>query len=408
MKKIGVFTIIFLILFIHISQAETLHPIYKQEVKEIIPCTPEGAEIEQEEKIRAVGTASYYYGTGLIAKEENNELSYYHTDNLGSLRVVTDKDGKVKEANTFLPYGEALDNSEETFTFTGKELDSSSGLQYFGARYYDPSIGRFITVDPIGDGINWYSYANNNPLKFVDPSGTSADTSDMPSPGSGAESISTPDDRPIYYMEPVVVTAERPDRDKTPSERYNNWVNNLDHIPSPEEQDLALNLLLGYNSYRETGHTIYIGAMTFVSFVELGMTISDAVINAKYPAVSWYKNVKNAYYIEEDGIKYSYKTKRSGRTLLEQIRRRRIPKKEIREAIYSSQSQSYVSQKSGSRVFIHELSEPIVHHRNHGGGALTEYLILIQNKDEVVVSIRNYNLAELKDFIKKEAIVHRN
>ncbi|MDC7125792.1 MAG: RHS repeat-associated core domain-containing protein [Spirochaetales bacterium] len=48
---------------------------------------------------------------------------------------------------------------------------SFSGLYYYNARWYDPNIGRFTTEDPIRSGLNWYAYANNNPLKFVDPTG---------------------------------------------------------------------------------------------------------------------------------------------------------------------------------------------------------------------------------------------
>jgi len=46
-----------------------------------------------------------------------------------------------------------------------------SGQYYFNARWYDPKLGRFMTEDPIKDGLNWYIYANNNPLRFVDPTG---------------------------------------------------------------------------------------------------------------------------------------------------------------------------------------------------------------------------------------------
>ena len=169
MKKVGVLVIVFLLLFIPISSAKTLHPISKETIK-IEQVTTEEVDTEPEGKRSVASDTYYYYGTGLIAKEEDNQLEYVHKDNLGSTRVVTDLNGNTIESNTYLPYGENLDSSRETFTFTGKELDSS-GLQYFGARYYDPSLGRFISVDPIGDGGNWYEYAASNPLKFVDPTG---------------------------------------------------------------------------------------------------------------------------------------------------------------------------------------------------------------------------------------------
>ncbi|MBI9100479.1 MAG: hypothetical protein JEY91_18515 [Spirochaetaceae bacterium] len=59
------------------------------------------------------------------------------------------------------------------FTYGGKELDEEINLYYFNARYYDATTGRFINVDPIQDGTNWYVYCNNNPLNKVDPTGLS-------------------------------------------------------------------------------------------------------------------------------------------------------------------------------------------------------------------------------------------
>ena len=61
-----------------------------------------------------------------------------------------------------------------THKFTGKELDSETGLYYFGASYYDPGIGRFLSVDPLADRHpQWspYVYALNNPLRLIDPTG---------------------------------------------------------------------------------------------------------------------------------------------------------------------------------------------------------------------------------------------
>ena len=164
MKKSVIFVVILLLLPIVLAQ--TLHPISKLNLKP----TNVQEDFETDERDSSVGTKTYYYGTGLVAKEENDEIVYYHKDNLGSTTVVTDETGIKVEENNYLPYGENLENSDETFGFTGKERDSS-GLTYFGARYYDPSLGVFTTVDPIKDGVNWYQYAAGNPMKFVDPSG---------------------------------------------------------------------------------------------------------------------------------------------------------------------------------------------------------------------------------------------
>ncbi|MFH1840127.1 MAG: RHS repeat-associated core domain-containing protein [Nanoarchaeota archaeon] len=162
MKKSVIFVVI-LLLFIPIVYSAVIHPISKIEVEDIIPSI--------QERDSSIGSKIYYYGTGLVAKEESDEISYYHKDRLGSTTVVTDESGAIVESNTYLPYGENLGNSDETFGFAGKERDVS-GLTYFNARYYDPSLGVFTSVDPGRDGMNWYQYTASNPIKFVDPTGT--------------------------------------------------------------------------------------------------------------------------------------------------------------------------------------------------------------------------------------------
>jgi RHS repeat-associated protein len=68
--------------------------------------------------------------------------------------------------------GEGTGSGEsERLKYTGKDFDEDAGLYYFNARWYDPGTGRFITEDPARDGISWYAYVANNPLRYVDPSG---------------------------------------------------------------------------------------------------------------------------------------------------------------------------------------------------------------------------------------------
>ena len=71
---------------------------------------------------------------------------------------------------TYSPRSET-GTSDNIRKFTGKEFDADSNLYYYAARYYDPYIGRFTQRDPTGDGVNWYAYTANNPLKFIDPTG---------------------------------------------------------------------------------------------------------------------------------------------------------------------------------------------------------------------------------------------
>jgi len=115
-------------------------------------------------------STSYIYGNGQrLAKVNDTGVYYYHSDHLGSTSAVTDSDGEVVEEQKILPFGEVLDGNEK-YGFTGKEHDETN-LQYFGARYYDSNSGRFMNSDPAKDGVNWYLYAANNPLRFIDPDG---------------------------------------------------------------------------------------------------------------------------------------------------------------------------------------------------------------------------------------------
>ena len=88
--------------------------------------------------------------------------------------VLTDDNQNVLVRYEYEVFG-AIRNqtgtSDNTRKFTGKEFDADSNLYYYAARYYDPHIGRFTQRDPAGDGVNWYAYTYNNPLKYTDPTG---------------------------------------------------------------------------------------------------------------------------------------------------------------------------------------------------------------------------------------------
>jgi RHS repeat-associated protein len=93
---------------------------------------------------------------------------------LGSNIVLTDDDQNVLaryEYDVFGAIRAETGTSDNTRKFTGKEFDADSNLYYYAARYYDPYIGRFTQRDPAGDGVNWYAYTYNNPLKYTDPNG---------------------------------------------------------------------------------------------------------------------------------------------------------------------------------------------------------------------------------------------
>jgi RHS repeat-associated protein len=108
-------------------------------------------------------------------------VTYYHNDLAGSPVVATNETGQVVWRESYRPYGERLTNnptsSSNDVWFTSRRQDAETGLVYMGARYYDPTLGRFLSTDPkdFDDGnihsFNRYAYANNNPYRYVDRDG---------------------------------------------------------------------------------------------------------------------------------------------------------------------------------------------------------------------------------------------
>jgi RHS repeat-associated protein len=122
-------------------------------------------------------------------------IVYLHNDAAGNPIAATDAAGAVIWRERFAPFGERLDHAAAAAGnrqwFHGKGQDAETGLLYFGARYYDPTLGRFLSIDPAawkdGDihGLNRYVFANNNPYRFTDPDGAQVLPLHVPSGGGG-------------------------------------------------------------------------------------------------------------------------------------------------------------------------------------------------------------------------------
>lgn len=115
------------------------------------------------------------------------DIKYFHPDHLGSSNVITDVNGAKVGSLAYYPYGQTRVDTAVNYKFNSKEqdkntalgTDTSTSLYFYGARYYDPVIGRFISADPIvpnardPQAFNRYAYVRNNPILYSDPSGHS-------------------------------------------------------------------------------------------------------------------------------------------------------------------------------------------------------------------------------------------
>jgi RHS repeat-associated protein len=136
-----------------------------------------------EERLNTGGATRHFEGPGidnvLATMDATGASSYYVRDHLGSMRQRTDSTGQVTLTRDYDPWGSGLAGpTVGGSAFTGREWDTEAGLYYYRARYYDPTVGRFMGEDPAalgasvsGSDLNRYAYASNSPVVRIDPSG---------------------------------------------------------------------------------------------------------------------------------------------------------------------------------------------------------------------------------------------
>lgn len=123
--------------------------------------------------------AAYTWGPELVGEDRAGALSFFAADELASVRVVTDATGAVVGGSDHLAFGETRNAGPlaTTYGFAGQRWDAESGLYHLRARQYDPSAGRFTSVDAETGSLvdpmtrQPYLYARAAPLTWVDPSG---------------------------------------------------------------------------------------------------------------------------------------------------------------------------------------------------------------------------------------------
>lgn len=107
-------------------------------------------------------------------------VTYVYTDPQGTPLAEADASGTITARFDYAPYGQSVASMGAAPNgpgYTGHVNDPDTGLVYMQARYYDPAVGRFLSVDPVGPAVgnisnfNRYAYANGNPVVNVDPDG---------------------------------------------------------------------------------------------------------------------------------------------------------------------------------------------------------------------------------------------
>ncbi len=109
------------------------------------------------------------------------KIHYQVGDHLGSTALELDPQGRLITYEEFFPFGGSSfiagrskrDIDLKQYRYAGKLRDDTTGLYYFGYRYYAPFIGGWLSPDPIGpeDGLNLYRFVHKNPIRFTDPNG---------------------------------------------------------------------------------------------------------------------------------------------------------------------------------------------------------------------------------------------
>jgi RHS repeat-associated protein len=129
----------------------------------------------------------YFNGKRTARRDPGGAVHFYLGDHLGSTSMIVSSSGAVEDESEYYPFGGELQFSAAAgnhYKFTGKERDAETNLDYFGARHYSSGMGRFMIPDwssvpapvpyanPLDpQSLNQYSYAGNNPMVMVDPSG---------------------------------------------------------------------------------------------------------------------------------------------------------------------------------------------------------------------------------------------
>lgn len=111
-----------------------------------------------------------------LAMDRSGTVDYYEQDGLGSITSLTASTASVAQSYAYDSFGNTTNSTGSLtnfFRYTGREFDTETGLYFLRARYYDPTVGKFLSEDPLtfDTSPNFYSYVGNEPVGFSNPSG---------------------------------------------------------------------------------------------------------------------------------------------------------------------------------------------------------------------------------------------
>ena len=178
--------------------------IYKQSPTATSIFAYDGANLSEETNAAGTTVARYTQGLAIdepLAMMSDGATNYYDADGLGTITSLTDTTGAITQTYTYDSFGNQTNSSgsfTNPFQYTAREFDTETNLYFYRARYYDPSVGRFLSEDPVRfntRGLDFYVYVKNSPLGKVDPSGlATCDYYIQGSPDKNGWLYCTPDD----------------------------------------------------------------------------------------------------------------------------------------------------------------------------------------------------------------------
>ena len=209
-------------------------------------------QVDAETDLSGNITANYiYFGGGRIAKRDPSKaVHFYYSDHLGSTSLITDANGTMaphpQSESDYYPYGGEIvitaDSTSNHYKYTGKERDSESGLDNFGARYDSSALGRFMTPDwdakatavpyaKFGDPqtLNLYAFVENAPINKVDGDGHCPLDGASDGPSGGA--------CPTLRKEDVAAVKDSVDRSNRPTDDDKKGKNHEEAVVTGKDKD---------------------------------------------------------------------------------------------------------------------------------------------------------------------------